>query len=63
MQDYQITVPQAMSALNVTRLTVYNQIKNRKLRAEKTFISGRAAWLINKNDIDALITKQQNQRT
>ena len=58
MQDHQITVSQAMSALNVTRLTVYNHIKTGKLQAEKAFLNGRAAWLINKSDIDFLTTQR-----
>lgn len=56
----QYTITEALPILDNTRLTAYKHIKSGKLPATLTIIDGRAAYVINQDDLSNFIAKRDS---
>lgn len=58
----QLSITQALPQLKRTRLIAYKNIKNGKLPATLTIIDGRAAYLINQDDLSKFIAERDSKK-
>jgi hypothetical protein len=58
----QLSITQALPQLKRTRLIAYKNIKSGKLPATLTIIDGRAAYLINQDDLSKFIAERDSKQ-
>lgn len=59
----QLSITQALPLLKYSRLSAYRHIKSGEIKATKSFLDGRAAWLINCDDLMFFIAKREEKNS